>query len=72
MTEYFSPRAKKRWCLSHYDNVGHSALGVSPQAATVCLPTVWFFFFVSCSLSLDLLRLCIFWSYTVSYAYDIT
>ncbi|VVB17658.1 unnamed protein product [Arabis nemorensis] len=32
--EYFSPRAKKRWCLSHYDNVGHSALGVSPQAAT--------------------------------------
>lgn len=34
MTEYFSPRAKKRWCLSHYDNVGHSALGVSPQAAT--------------------------------------
>lgn len=37
MTEYFSPRAKKRWCLSHYDNMGHSALGVSPQAATVCL-----------------------------------
>jgi hypothetical protein len=34
VTEYFSPRAKKRWCLSHYDNVGHSALGVSPQAAT--------------------------------------
>ncbi|CAH2043907.1 unnamed protein product [Thlaspi arvense] len=34
VTEYFSPRAKKRWCLSHYDNVGNSALGVSPQAAT--------------------------------------
>ncbi|CAH8364214.1 unnamed protein product [Eruca vesicaria subsp. sativa] len=34
VNEYFSPRAKKRWCLSHYDNVGHSALGVSPQAAT--------------------------------------
>lgn len=37
MNEYFSPRAKKRWCLSHYDNVGHNTLGVSPQAATVCL-----------------------------------
>ncbi|CAN8251928.1 unnamed protein product [Cochlearia groenlandica] len=34
VTEYFSPRAKKRWCLSNYDNVGHTALGVSPQAAT--------------------------------------
>ncbi|ESQ31722.1 hypothetical protein EUTSA_v10003661mg [Eutrema salsugineum] len=34
VTEYFSPRAKKRWCLSHYDNVGHNALGVSPHAAT--------------------------------------
>ncbi|KAL0692187.1 hypothetical protein Bca4012_059367 [Brassica carinata] len=34
VNEYFSPRAKKRWCLSHYDNVGHNALGVSPQAAT--------------------------------------
>lgn len=43
MTEYFSPRAKKRWCLSHYDNVGHSALGVSPQAATVCFPDSLFF-----------------------------
>lgn len=45
MNEYFSPRAKKRWCLSHYDNVGHNTLGVSPQAATVCLlPTSLFFF----------------------------
>ncbi|XP_056845792.1 probable transcriptional regulator SLK2 [Raphanus sativus] len=34
VNEYFSPRAKKRWCLSHYDNVGHNTLGVSPQAAT--------------------------------------
>nr|DAD18794.1 TPA_asm: hypothetical protein HUJ06_020257 [Nelumbo nucifera] len=33
VAEYFSPRAKKRWCLSLYDNVGHHALGVFPQAA---------------------------------------
>ncbi|CAK7337202.1 unnamed protein product [Dovyalis caffra] len=31
--EYYSPRAKKRWCLSLYENVGHHALGVFPQAA---------------------------------------
>ncbi|KAK4768863.1 hypothetical protein SAY86_027013 [Trapa natans] len=30
---YFSPRAKKRWCLSLYENVGQHALGVFPQAA---------------------------------------
>lgn len=35
MTEYYSPRAKKRWCLSLYDNVGHHSLGVFPQAAMV-------------------------------------
>ncbi|XP_058104782.1 probable transcriptional regulator SLK2 [Magnolia sinica] len=33
VAEYFAPRAKKRWCLSLYDNVGHHALGVFPQAA---------------------------------------
>ncbi|XP_043697019.1 probable transcriptional regulator SLK2 [Telopea speciosissima] len=33
VTEYFAPRSKKRWCLSLYDNVGHHALGVFPQAA---------------------------------------
>ncbi|XVF12440.1 hypothetical protein REPUB_Repub08aG0118700 [Reevesia pubescens] len=33
VTEYYSPRAKKRWCLSLYDNVGSHALGVFPQAA---------------------------------------
>ncbi|XP_038685562.1 probable transcriptional regulator SLK2 isoform X2 [Tripterygium wilfordii] len=33
VAEYYSPRAKKRWCLSLYDNVGHHALGVFPQAA---------------------------------------
>ncbi|KAF9616883.1 hypothetical protein IFM89_032845 [Coptis chinensis] len=32
VAEYFSPRAKKRWCLSLYDNVGQHALGVFPQA----------------------------------------
>ncbi|KAK9292107.1 hypothetical protein L1049_020065 [Liquidambar formosana] len=32
VTEYYSPRAKKRWCLSLYDNVGNHALGVFPQA----------------------------------------
>lgn len=33
VAEYYAPRAKKRWCLSLYDNVGHHALGVFPQAA---------------------------------------
>lgn len=33
MAEYYSPRAKKRWCLSLYDNVGHHSLGVFPQAS---------------------------------------
>ncbi|KAF4400782.1 hypothetical protein G4B88_001337 [Cannabis sativa] len=33
VAEYYSPRAKKRWCLSLYENVGHHALGVFPQAA---------------------------------------
>ncbi|XP_047165532.1 probable transcriptional regulator SLK2 [Vigna umbellata] len=34
VAEYYSPRARKRWCLSLYNNVGHHALGVFPQAAT--------------------------------------
>ncbi|PON50847.1 LIM-domain binding protein/SEUSS [Parasponia andersonii] len=33
VAEYYSPRAKKRWCLSLYENVGHHVLGVFPQAA---------------------------------------
>ncbi|KAI3458194.1 hypothetical protein Pfo_014857 [Paulownia fortunei] len=33
VAEYYSPRAKKRWCLSLYDHVGHHSLGVFPQAA---------------------------------------
>ncbi|XP_038994399.1 probable transcriptional regulator SLK2 isoform X2 [Hibiscus syriacus] len=33
VAEYYSPRAKKRWCLSMYENVGSHALGVFPQAA---------------------------------------
>ncbi|TQD94766.1 hypothetical protein C1H46_019620 [Malus baccata] len=32
VTEYYSPRAKKRWCLSFYDNVGYHARGVFPLA----------------------------------------
>ena len=35
MTEYFAPRAKKRWCLSLYENVGNHALGIFSQAAMV-------------------------------------
>ncbi|KAH1043046.1 hypothetical protein AAZX31_09G132800 [Glycine max] len=33
VAEYYSLRAKKRWCLSLYSNVGHHALGVFPQAS---------------------------------------
>ncbi|KAL2458352.1 putative transcriptional regulator SLK2 [Abeliophyllum distichum] len=33
VAEYYSSRAKKRWCLSLYDNVVHHSLGVFPQAA---------------------------------------
>ncbi|KAL4346562.1 hypothetical protein GQ457_17G025260 [Hibiscus cannabinus] len=33
VAEYYSPRAKKRWCLSLYDNVGSHALGVFPRSA---------------------------------------
>ncbi|KAG9453028.1 hypothetical protein H6P81_005932 [Aristolochia fimbriata] len=33
VAEYFAPRAKKRWCLSLYDSVGHHALGAFPQAS---------------------------------------
>lgn len=36
VAEYYSHRAKKRWCLSLYENVGQHALGVFPQAAMVC------------------------------------
>ncbi|KAK3008629.1 hypothetical protein RJ639_013816 [Escallonia herrerae] len=37
VAEYYSPRAKKRWCLSLYDNVGHHSLGVFPQAAMLLI-----------------------------------
>ncbi|KAL9225289.1 hypothetical protein vseg_001234 [Gypsophila vaccaria] len=33
VAEYYAPHAKKRWCLSLYDNVGNHALGVFPQAS---------------------------------------
>lgn len=35
MKEYYAPHAKKRWCLSLYDNVGHPSPSVFPQAAVV-------------------------------------
>ncbi|XP_051122792.1 probable transcriptional regulator SLK2 isoform X2 [Andrographis paniculata] len=33
VSEYYSPRSKKRWCLSPYDNVGYQSVGVFPQSA---------------------------------------
>ncbi|XP_042057501.1 probable transcriptional regulator SLK2 [Salvia splendens] len=33
VAEFYSPRAKKRWCLSLYNSVGQHSLGVFPQAA---------------------------------------
>ncbi|KAG9140734.1 hypothetical protein Leryth_006914, partial [Lithospermum erythrorhizon] len=33
VAEYYSPRAKKRWCLSQYDNVSNQSLGIFPQSA---------------------------------------
>ncbi|KAJ1433712.1 LIM-domain binding protein/SEUSS [Sesbania bispinosa] len=33
VAEYYSPRAKQRWCLSLYSNVGQHAFGVFPQVA---------------------------------------
>ncbi|KAG0498580.1 hypothetical protein HPP92_003271 [Vanilla planifolia] len=33
VTEYFAPRARKRWCLSLYNSSGTHALGAFPQAA---------------------------------------
>ncbi|XP_064946435.1 probable transcriptional regulator SLK2 isoform X2 [Musa acuminata AAA Group] len=33
VAEYFAIQAKKRWCLSLYDNMGSHALGVFPQLA---------------------------------------
>lgn len=35
VAEYFAPCAKKRWCLSSYDNVERRAPGVFPQAVMV-------------------------------------
>lgn len=33
VAEYYSPRAKKRWCLSLYNNDGQMASGILPQVA---------------------------------------
>ncbi|CAG7887630.1 unnamed protein product, partial [Brassica rapa] len=35
VAEYFSPHAKQRLCLSQYENAGHHALGMFPQAAPI-------------------------------------
>ncbi|KAH0941882.1 hypothetical protein HID58_001519, partial [Brassica napus] len=35
VAEYFSPRAKQRLSLSQYENAGHHALGMFPQAAPI-------------------------------------
>ncbi|KAL5064401.1 hypothetical protein RYX36_026138, partial [Vicia faba] len=34
VVEYYSPHAKKRWCLALYSNVGHYTNGVLWQATT--------------------------------------
>lgn len=46
MAEYYSPRAKQRWCLSLYDNVGHHSLGVFPQAAMVIVCVILLKFYI--------------------------
>ncbi|KAK1382037.1 putative transcriptional regulator SLK2 [Heracleum sosnowskyi] len=33
VAEYYSPRAKKRWCLSLYNNDGQKSSGILPQSA---------------------------------------
>lgn len=35
MAEYYAPSAKKRWCLSSYDEVGRDALGILPHLTMV-------------------------------------
>jgi len=42
VAEYYSPRAKQRWCLALYSNVGHHTAGVLPQATTVSFCTYSF------------------------------
>ncbi|KAG6466490.1 hypothetical protein ZIOFF_075695 [Zingiber officinale] len=37
VTEYFAPRARKRWCLSLFDNIGNHTLGIFPQLAVVSI-----------------------------------
>ncbi|XP_059661711.1 probable transcriptional regulator SLK3 isoform X2 [Cornus florida] len=36
VAEYYAPGAKKRWCLSMYDDIGQHALGVFSQEAWHC------------------------------------
>jgi len=56
VAEYFAPKAKKRWCLSLYENVGSQALGAFPQAAMVSFPCCY----VLHACSLWFLMHCIF------------
>ncbi|VVA30164.1 Hypothetical predicted protein [Prunus dulcis] len=35
VAEYYAPSAKKRWCLSSYDEVGRDALGILPHLTMV-------------------------------------
>ncbi|URE43936.1 Transcriptional corepressor SEUSS [Musa troglodytarum] len=37
VAEYFAVRARKRWCLSLYDNMANNTLGVFPQLAVILL-----------------------------------
>ncbi|KAL9251529.1 putative transcriptional regulator SLK2 [Drosera capensis] len=41
VAEYYAPRAKKRWCLSLYENFGQHALGAFPQAAMASCFDAW-------------------------------
>lgn len=55
MAEYFAPRAKKKLCLSSYENVGNHTSGVFPQPAIVS-----FFFYPIVILLVTLLSSCSF------------
>ncbi|PHU22955.1 hypothetical protein BC332_08062 [Capsicum chinense] len=35
VAEYYSPQAKKRWCFSLYENIGHHSLDLFPQSTMV-------------------------------------
>ena len=43
MAEYYAPCARKRWCVSQYDKVGHNAFGIFPQTARVSSHSAYLF-----------------------------